>query len=494
MGVPNKSKELLSMRLSVLGALFLAVYGSCHAQSLKDEYDNFKKQAHIDFSSFRAERNQIYADFLRNSWAWYKGSSPMPLPKEESPVPPRLYQSEDEIHSIDTSPVEIEPIASVPQPKPICPIDEITVLDEEYFSFNFYGQKINIRLPKFANLRLNDCEPISIASGWESLNNEGMNNTIRDCLETRIRYNLCDWAYLMFLDQLAQKYCDDPNGATLLTAFLYCQSGYQMRLAVDGAKLLLLYGSKQQIFNKGYFNVDGICFYPLGEPSTSISICGATFDGEIPMSLVIEKEQLLGNKLSEEKVISADRYRDMSMISQVPQSLIDFYNNYPTSTIDGNPMTRWAMYANTPLAHKTKDKLYPSLCKCISKDDKLLAAEMLLNWVQTGFMYEYDDKVWGHDRAFFAEETLYYPYCDCEDRSILFSRLIRDLLDLDVALIYYPGHLATAVCFDQEVAGDAMIIGGRKFVVCDPTYIGAPVGAQMPDLEYNKAQAIVLKK
>ena len=119
---------------------------------------------------------------------------------------------------------------------------------------------------------------------------------------------------------------------------------------------------------------------------------------------------------------------------------------------------------------------------------------MLLNWVQTGFVYEYDDKVWGHDRAFFAEETLYYPYCDCEDRSILFSRLIRDLLGLDVALIYYPGHLATAVCFDSDVSGDIMLINNRKFVVCDPTYIGAPVGAQMPGLEYEKAQAIVLNK
>ena len=37
-----------------------------------------------------------------------------------------------------------------------------------------------------------------------------------------------------------------------------------------------------------------------------------------------------------------------------------------------------------------------------------------------------------------------------------------------------------------------MIIGGRKFIVCDPTYIVAPVGAQMPDLEYDKAQAIIL--
>lgn len=102
--------------------------------------------------------------------------------------------------------------------------------------------------------------------------------------------------------------------------------------------------------------------------------------------------------------------------------------------------------------------------------------------------------MWGHDRAFFAEETLYYPFCDCEDRSILFSRLVRDLLGIDVALIYYPGHLATAVHFDAEVKGNAVMIGNARFVVCDPTYIGAPVGEQMPNLDYDRIQTIILRR
>lgn len=483
---------MIKIEISTLLGL-LCCYNIAYGQTPTEEFENFRRAAHIEYASFRAECNKKYADFLRNSWSWYEGKAPMPIPKEESPVPPKPYIDEKDKPHIDTKPVEIMPVDNNPQPKPIEPIREIPNPNQDYFTFSFYGQDCKIRLPEFAKLTLDDCQPNSIASGWESLCNEGMNNAIRDCLETRIRYNLCDWAYLMFLDQLAQQYCDDPNGATLLTAFLYCQSGYQMRLAVDDSKLLLLYGSKHRIFDKGYFEIDGTCFYTLEEPSSSIRICGATFEGETPMSLIIDKEQLLGDKLSEERVISADRNRDVSMISQVPQSLIEFYNTYPTSDLDGNPMTRWAMYANTPLAQKTKDKIYPSLHQYKDGKDKLQAAEILLNLVQTGLVYEYDDKVWGHDRAFFAEETLFYPFCDCEDRSILFSRLIRDLLNLDVALIYYPGHLATAVCFDQEVSGDAMIIGGRKFIVCDPTYIGAPVGAQMPELECDKAQAIILK-
>ncbi len=100
-----------------------------------------------------------------------------------------------------------------------------------------------------------------------------------------------------------------------------------MRLAVDESKLILLYGSRHQIFDKGYFNVNGSSFYPLGELSNSISICGAAFEGETPMSLIIDKEQLLGVDMSSERTITADRYTDMSIGSYVPQKLIEFYDN-----------------------------------------------------------------------------------------------------------------------------------------------------------------------
>ena len=123
-----------------------------------------------------------------------------------------------------------------------------------------------------------------------------------------------------------------------------------------------------------------------------------------------------------------------------------------------------------------------------------MAANMLLNYVQTGLKYEYDDNVWGRDRAFFAEETLYYPYCDCEDRAILYSRLIRDLLNLNVVLVYYPGHICAAVNFTDGVHGDYLSLDGKTYTITDPTYIGAPVGATMPGMENKTAKVILLKR
>jgi hypothetical protein len=161
--------------------------------------------------------------------------------------------------------------------------------------------------------------------------------------------------------------------------------------------------------------------------------------------------------------------------------------------VGGNFMTRWAMYANTPVSREVQAELYPQLRQAISGVSQQMAVEKLLNWVQTAFVYEFDDKVWGADRAFFPDETLHYPYCDCEDRSILFTRLVRDLLGLPCILVYYPGHLASAVAFSEPVGGDYIQTQGKRFVVCDPTYIGAPVGRTMSKMDNASAKVILLQ-
>ena len=157
-------------------------------------------------------------------------------------------------------------------------------------------------------------------------------------------------------------------------------------------------------------------------------------------------------------------------------------------------MTRWAMDANAPMAEEVTKELYPQMKAKLKGLSNLEAMERLLNWVQTGFEYKFDNEVWGDDRAFFGEETLFYPYCDCEDRSILLSHLVRELLGLDTVLIYYPGHLAMAVDLAEASDGDYVLLDGRRFTVCDPTYIGARVGKTMPNMDNSQAKLILLEK
>ena len=184
----------------------------------------------------------------------------------------------------------------------------------------------------------------------------------------------------------------------------------------------------------------------------------------------------------------------MDVTVEVNKNLIDFFNDYPTSIHGDDFMTRWAMYANTPLTEEVKQKLYPGLKYYLKGLSQVDAVNLLLNYLQYGFPYGYDDEVWGYDRAFFAEETMYYPKSDCEDHAILFSRLVRDLVGLNVILVYYPGHLSTAVQFTDNVEGDYLSLNGRRFTVCDPTCIGAPAGYTHPDYDNQEAKVILLKR
>ena len=470
---------------------------SAQTNGFRAEYEAFRQQANEKYEHFRDEANKKYAEFVRKAWKEYTTMPAIPKPKEEE-IPPVTMPIEERENPVEDRPVPIKeeavvPPAPEPQPVPVSPIREELAPTAQYVSFQLYGTDFRVRFSKEERFTLKSCKNVAIADAWEKLAGTAYNNTIRDCIEIRIQRQLSDWAYLKLLNKMAEACLGKSNEATLLMAFVFCQSGYQMRLGAGNDRLYMLYACKHCIYDQSYFILNGEQFYTFECQESHLSICDVDFPNEKPLSLFINNEQLLANDKSPIRTLVSEQYRNISVDVSVNKNAIAFYNDYPTSMINNDVMTRWAMYANASIGKTTKDTFYPTLRESLKGMNQKEVVERLLNWVQTAFFYEYDDKVWGGDRAFFPEETLYYPYCDCEDRSILFTRLVRDLLGLKCILIYYPGHLASAVCFTENVTGDYININGRKFIVCDPTYIGAPVGRTMPDMDNATAKVILLE-
>lgn len=480
----------------IIVALSLFSSLAVHAQvdEFRKKYEEFKQKARQEYNEFRNEANRQYAEFMLTAWKQYKTLPVIPKPKDED-VKPVVISEEDKEKNIESNPIEIEEIVKPPvpepQPVPVAPIREEPEIDKKYV-FSFYGVSCSVRMSENARFSMQDYNVEQMSATWKRLSEGTCNNTIRDCLEHRIRLQLSDWAYINFLEILSENIYGKSNEAVFLMSYIYCQSGYMMRLGVSDNKLYMLYASTHVIYNMPYFQIDGVNYYPYKCNEKSMHICDVSFPEERPLSLMISSNQNFGYSATKSRTLNSERYKDLSVEVSVNKNLIDFYNTYPSSEIDDNFMTRWIMYANTPMEKKVVETLYPKLKLYISGLSEKEAVERILNWVQTAFVYEYDDKVWGQDRAFFAEESLYYPFCDCEDRSILFTRLVRDLLNLDCILIYYPGHLASAVSFSDKVGGDYIMLDNKRFIVCDATYIGAPVGMTMPGMDNKKANIILL--
>ena len=403
-------------------------------------------------------------------------------------------QEEKQSKAIEAEVVPVV-IETKPQPKPQQPIVE----NKEALttnSFQFYGTPMEVRWGNAKQFKLKGTDKKSISEAFIELTAKGYANLVHDCLKLREQYKLCDWAYYMMLQTISEQACGKgTNEAIFLQGVLLNQSGYQMRFALeDNSKLHIMLRMDGFPYRRGYLIADGKLFFLMdGSKAKNLTVCDAAYPGEQMMSLSVPELPELAKNLSESRTVIS-RFVNVKADMQMNKNLMDFYTDYPTSYDGKDVMTRWAYYANAPVASEIKDKVYPQLRQQIGSLPKVQAANLLLNWIQMGLTYGYDDKVWGHDRAFFAEESLFYPFCDCEDRSILFSHLVRDLLGLDIVLVYYPGHLYTAVCFNEDVAGDYIMVNGRKFTVADPTFYNANVGKTMSKMDNSKAKVILLKR
>lgn len=480
----------------MLGLLFGA---SCLTVPAQIRQDAFNQGRANNFNDYRQKLNAEYVSKTREKWKSFNSFRGMALPnKDIKPVTPVRMSDEEAKRSKEDKHLNIEdivtPIHNNSTPRPIAPVQEMPEKNTQYLSFTFLGTPLQVRKPNDHGISLRGTSENDVADAWNSLCEPHYNNLVIDCIKLRSSLKLCDWAYLMMLKEIGNSYCGaGTNEATLLMAYIFSQSGYKMRLGQANGRLEMLYASQHHIYNTSYYSCDGDNFFSMSNVTGPIQVNAAKYPKEQSLSLWVSTEPEVAHAVSPSRTLTSKRYPEMSVHTNVNRNLLSFYNSYPASEVGGNFMTRWAMYANTPLCKEAKDELYPQLRNLIEGHSQLDAVERLLNWVQTAFVYEYDDKVWGCDRAFFPDETLYYPYCDCEDRSILFTRLVRDLLGLKAVLVYYPGHLATAIRFNADVTGDYLTIGNERYVVCDPTYIGAPVGRTMPGMDNQTAKAIILK-
>lgn len=459
-------------------------------KSLKDDYDNFLKEAREEYNNFREEANKAYADFLAAPWEPIRLQE-LERPKENTRPPQPLKEDDNnrEDHSFRYDKV-VKPTPPKPQPEPIDPIVVKPREDDNWLSFTYLGNSDRVRVPGLNQFSVKDVSEKGVASSWRELSAGAFDATLADCLALRKKYNLPDWAYLNLLDLVASKiFPYNKNEATLLTAWLYSQSGYQMRLASAGNNLVMMFATDHVIYGS-YYKLDGTNYYPFKCNPASLSLSHASFPNEKLMSLVLTSLPKTNCRLSSPTSRQSKRYPEMKYDVSVDENLIEFFNTYPNSQIGQDMMTRWAIYANTPMSQEVKDQLYPQMSQHLASMSDREKVERILNWVQTGFVYEYDDVVWGGDRAFFPDETIYYPYADCEDRAILFTRLVRDLVGLDAILVCYPNHLSSAIAFNNAEEGDYITLNGRRFTVCDPTFINAPVGRTAK--EYNNASATVI--
>lgn len=528
----------------VLCILVCCMQSLC-AQGSFDEYkrinlskfETYKREQKDKFEEYRKQLNAEYAQYMRRAWTEYKPCPPkpvpprkeppkpvvktpeeptmppviQPVPQEEPVVEPAEEPAEEPVEPSEepeTEPVaepeeedtdepeevvlpfdEVVPLAEPAQPVvPAVPLPEVepVITSVPGHTFAYYGTACKMAGMNSAHrFVLKGVKEEHVADAWEVLADDKYLTILAQCAEYREKLNLCDWGYVRFLQEMTTSFftASHSNEAVLMQIYMLVQSGYRVRMARCDDRLVLLLPIEHDVYDYSYLTVGGTPYYIIDDGARSghsFYVYDRAFSQEMALSLYMPSPPSLkavGTKTVERTLTSR---RQVSVTIETDRNLIDFYNDYPVSS-------QWGYYSSASLSQEIKSELYPTLRHYIDGMSSAEAANLLLNFVQTAFDYKTDDEQFGYERPLFGDETFFYPYCDCEDRSILYSILVRDLLGLDVVLLNYPGHLATAVKFKEEVSGDYLQLGDGKYIVCDPTYIGASIGEAMPNCRNEKA-------
>ena len=372
-----------------------------------------------------------------------------------------------------------------PAAKPSAPTGELFTASADKQMVNFCGQKVYVDKSLKGVCSIGNMRENAIADAYEAMCKADYKALVDDCRKVKKELNLNDWGIFLFVREASKTLCTDENAAVVMQQFLLNELGYKSKMArrADRNQMLLFVAADCQVYGHPYFTKDGLNYYNLtSNESCQFYMCQEDSPkAKSKLNMQVNHAPALNAGMVNS--VHKNRSGSVAVSVDVPKSLMEFYGSMPQCD--------YSVYVNAEVNPSVASKVLSTLAPLVNGKSEAEAANLLINFVQTGFQYATDQEQFGYEKPFFVEELFYYPYCDCEDRSVLYSYLVRNLLKLDVVLLDYPNHIATAVCFNENVSGDFVTVGGKKYVVCDPTYIGASIGKAMP--QFKNVAAKVLK-
>lgn len=372
-----------------------------------------------------------------------------------------------------------------PAVKPSAPTGELFTASSDKQMVNFCGQKVYVDKSLKGVCSIGNMRENAIADAYEAMCKADYKALVDDCRKVKKELNLNDWGIFLFVREASKTLCTDENAAVVMQQFLLNELGYKSKMArrADRNQMLLFVAADCQVYGHPYFTKDGLNYYNLtSNESCQFYMCQEDSPkAKTKLNMQVNHAPALNAGMVNS--VHKNRSGSVAVSVDVPKSLMEFYGSMPQCD--------YSVYVNAEVNPSVASKVLSTLAPLVNGKGEAEAANLLINFVQTGFQYATDQEQFGYEKPFFVEELFYYPYCDCEDRSVLYSYLVRNLLKLDVVLLDYPNHIATAVCFNENVSGDFVTVGGKKYVVCDPTYIGASIGKAMP--QFKNVAAKVLK-
>jgi len=454
----------LPCTLFIIISLTFSIIQTTNASSLDDDWKAFQQTENQLFNDFRSEHDKAFTQFLEEHWEEFD-----------------LFQGKtrDVTPKLPKAPVVKNWITSI--------YDKIgqTIFKEEPKAKNykdsrfFFGHQINpIQFPSIDFPDLNHPNNKKLAQTWKQFSNIDHERTIQELSRHKKNLRLGDWGLYLYLDYLLQDQLPAENQRISYLWFLLNKMNYDVKVAYDKTQIFLMIPSDQTIYGKSFVEIKQVTYYMLKtktDQSPLLSYPGKYSKNN--QSFVVDFKNII--KPSGQKKSRNLNYKEGNSTTKIE---LDFDTGI-SAMLNYYPQIDLVHYFSAQPDETTIQSLRSQISTKLKGLTERESINYLLNLTQTGFTYAKDQQQFGEENYLLTEESLLYQANDCEDRSIFLAWLIKDLLELRVIGLDFPGHIAIAVETKKETNDWHISSNGRSYVLADPTYIGAKAGMIMPSIK-----------
>lgn len=461
--------------------------------SYLNSFEKYMEEVYKDYSAFATQVQNEFETFLAQAWSEYQSfAGQQSAYSEQKPEVMPSITTQSGIIDVDAPSLEESNPLSKDEPENQNASFNYSTNPSSSVNIRFYGIDLTFDVPRSLRIEAKGIKEKQIAEHYATLSRNDTDHILQHQLDQAVsQMGLNEWGYFVLLRTISEKLFENIEDRVLFTFYMMHSHNFKARIG-RGSKsnqllLLLALDNSKEVYSKTFFRINGYKYYVV-----------------------------YGNGLQRESVYSYDEKADQNGLKEIgldfakPLNMaacdrsrtlhlakvdLDISLPYSTSHLryyDEIPTTVFPIYFNTPVAKEAEAVLAETFATLSKSYNKVQMVDILLNFVQTAFAYKIDEQQFGREKYFFPEEVIGHPYSDCEDRSALFGWLVSHFIGYDVIGVLYCDHLATAVCFgdDAQMEGASISYGGKRYIVCDPTYRNAPIGTVMPRFA-NKPYEIV---
>ncbi|HLP98830.1 MAG TPA: hypothetical protein VK149_10325 [Sideroxyarcus sp.] len=495
-----------------LRACLLACAGLAgEAGAAANEFEAYRQQQQqgvqklqTEFREYKEKQDAEFADFLKSQWREFETfqgkvriKEPKPkqvpmvmpaVPAKPAPSKPVMPAPAPDVRPLPVPPPVVAPIVPPVVPPPLPPQPKPLPVAANTLELVFYGNPVSFTFdPQWKNYRLpGGTKPETMSAFWTLMSGSKYESTIQAINNARRELKLDDWGYVtLWRDVVRALQPERRAEQNLLLWYFLVKSGYDVRLGYAGTDVHLFVAVKQPVYSTKFTAVGAQTYYAVLAADRGDSIRSFyTYEANYPHKLqpldIAHAATGFTRTVPAQRTLTFD-YKGETIKLNVPydRRLVEYMGSFPQS--------EFPLYFATDGSALVRQGLLAELRKHTATMGEEEAVNFLLAFVQKAFAYKTDDDQFGYEKYFFIEESLHFPYNDCEDRSVLFAWLVHELVGLKAVGLLYPGHMTTAVPLRQvRPEFTTVAYQGQRYVIADPTYIGATAGMAMPS--YVKLQ------